>query len=422
MIVYSRAKYERYDDCCLERKTSAANSHRKLRLTVTVTTAIDTVTLPPPPAYVHLTPACLPRPIQTSENNMEFKPDWGKAQAHFAAWWSGSYHERVTLGVTARREPVLPAPELPETLEERWLNPDYRIAQAEHVMSSTYYGGEAFPYFDTHVGPGSLALFLGCPGTLQETTVWYEPAGSTPADVLPLKFDPDNPWWIASRKLVEIGMERASGRYLVSFPDLIENFDIAASLIGAQDILYALIDDPEGVKEIIRQVNDLYFRYYDDLYDLLDGERLGSCFSAFQIWGQGRTAKVQCDAAAMISPATFSEFVAPWLAEQTAKLDYSVYHLDGPDAVCHIEELCRIPDLNAIQWTPGAGEPSVEHECWWPMYDKIRKLGKGLLLLGAEYSGVEALAKHLGPDGVYIGTQAPSVEAADDMLRKAYTW
>ena len=353
---------------------------------------------------------------------MEFKPDWDEARERFVTWWNGSHHERVTLAVMAPRRVDLPPFELPAELRTRWLDPEVRIAEAERQFRSTHYLGEAFPYFDTHLGPGSLALYLGCPGILHETTVWYGPIATAPDEVPPLEFDPDDVWWQASRRLAEEGAKRGEGRYLTSVPDLIENLDTVVSFLGVRETMLALKDDPEGVRRLIEEVNQLYFAYYDELYDLVAGPRLGSCFSAFQIWGPGKTAKLQCDASAMISPEAFAEFVAPALVEQASRLDFAAYHLDGPGAVCHVEQLVRIPDLNAIQWTPGAGEPGPGSEVWWPMYRRIRDAGKGLLLLGVSFAEVEPLARHLGPDGVYIATQAPSLEAGRDLLERACAW
>ena len=42
----------------------------------------------------------------------------------------------------------------------------------------------------------------------------------------------------------------------------------------------------------------------------------GVVFGAFRIWGPGKTAKVQCDASAMFSPAMFEQFVVPALTEE----------------------------------------------------------------------------------------------------------
>lgn len=353
---------------------------------------------------------------------MEFKPDWLEAQERFTAWWNGSSIGRPALHITASIPGEQPPPPVPDDPMQFWTDADSRIMSAEHRFRHTYYGAEAFPYFDTNIGPGSLAMYLGCQPRFAPDTVWYEPLADGIAEMPELSADFENEWWLANVRLVEEGMERGQGRYLTSLPDIIENLDIVSSMVGPQQVLYDLVDDPGAVAEAIRQVNEFYFTYYDKLYGMLEGDRLGSCFSAFSIWGAGRVAKVQCDACAMISPEMFDAVVAPSLREQTDRLDYSVYHLDGPDAVKHLDSLLALPGLNAIQWTPHCTDPGVGSEMWWPMYRKVREAGKGLLLLGARYHEVEPLARHLGPDGVLIGANAPSVDAAKDLIHQASTW
>jgi hypothetical protein len=353
---------------------------------------------------------------------MLYKPDWAEAQDRFAAWWNHESRDRVTLSVSAPRENSNEPPTPPDNWTDWWTDAEWRLALAEHHFESNWFGGEAFPYFDTNIGPGSLAMYLGSEPSFHETTVWYNPIAERISDIPELRMDPENRWWLTNRRLVELGMERGEGKYLTSFPDIIENLDVVASLVGTQPSMYEVMDNRSGVIQLIHELNGLYFDYYDNLFDLLEGDNLGTCFSAFSIWGPGRVCKVQCDAAAMLSAPMFDEIVVPGLIEQTNRLDYSVFHLDGPDCVQHIDALARIPGLNAIQWTPGAAQPSTEAECWWPMYRKILDAGKGLLLLGADIRGVEALARQVGRDGVLIGTTAPSVEFGENLLRKATTW
>ena len=70
--------------------------------------------------------------------------------------------------------------------------------------------------------------------------------------------------------------------------------------------------------------------------------RSSSTFGAFGIWAPGKTAKLQCDASAMFSPDMFQRFVVPSLTEQCEWLDYSMYHLDGSQAMCHLDALLGI--------------------------------------------------------------------------------
>ena len=119
-------------------------------------------------------------------------------------------------------------------------------------------------------------------------------------------------------------------------------------------------------------------------------------------------AKLQCDFNALISREMFRDFTQESLAKQCRNLDYSVFHLDGPDAIKHVPVLMDIKELNALQWTCGAGKPDGGHPDWYPIYDQVRAAGKGLHIM--IYDGkpedweisAQKLVKRYGTAGLYF--------------------
>ena len=104
----------------------------------------------------------------------------------------------------------------------------------------------------------------------------------------------------------------------------------------------------------------------------------------------------------MLSNDMFKEFVLSDLLELTEFLEKSIYHMDGPGEIPHLDHLLSIPRLNAIQWTAGAGAPDVTDVCWFEMYDKIQAAGKSLVLFVEKPEQMEQLVKHLSPRGVFL--------------------
>lgn len=174
-----------------------------------------------------------------------------------------------------------------------------------------------------------------------------------------------------------------------------------------------MCDNPQDVHRLQKDLLDLYFEYYDRCYPIIKDEIGGSCF---WIWGPGRTAKLQCDFSAMISPAMFEEFVVPYLSKQCQRLDHSFYHLDGPQAIPHLDLLLDIPDLDGIQWTPGQGNATVDSPQWFPMYRKIQKRGKLLLLFDANKRHIRRLVQDLSGEGLLIRTSCSHREEADELF------
>lgn len=259
------------------------------------------------------------------------------------------------------------------------------------------YFGEAVPAIAPDLAPNCLALFLGCRGVEMPGTVWCEPF-ITDADawdpVERMRYDPENFYWRFATRLGAEQVRSGRGHWLVQFPDLIEGLDTLEAMRGAERLLFDLHDRPQWVRACLRRITDLYFRYYDVLYDLFRDEVGGS---VFWCWAPGRMAKFQCDFSAMIGPGAFGELMVPVLQEMTERVSYSMYHWDGPGAIPHHDHLLGIRRLDMIQWTPGSGHPPAEDRTWWPLYHKTIDAGKKLYIGGVTMEGLGRLSAEFGP-------------------------
>ena len=144
-----------------------------------------------------------------------------------------------------------------------------------------------------------------------------------------------------------------------------------------------------------------------------------SMYEAFYLWSPGKTAKLQCDGSAMFSPEMFREFVLPGLKEQTEYIDYTMYHLDGTQSIVHLDAILEIEKLNAVEWTPQAGEPGGTDPRWYPLYRKILESGKSLQVLVDSPSRIADLLNAVGTEGIYLlGT---GDEASSERLKTKIT-
>jgi len=76
----------------------------------------------------------------------------------------------------------------------------------------------------------------------------------------------------------------------------------------------------------------------------------------------------------------FDEFVKPELAATCRRLSNTMYHLDGVGELNHLPSLLTIPELDAVQWVPGAGKPDAS---WWPeVLLAIKNAGKNAQICG----------------------------------------
>lgn len=355
--------------------------------------------------------------------NVAWKPDWDQARDHLFRWWQGEGLALHIDGPPQTSRQAFSCPEPPHALRDRWLDPAYRARRDEYNLARSFTVGDNVPQGNANVGPGDLAVMLnvGCQWGFTATTVWYEPTVAAAEDYPPLKFDPDSAGFQALAAMLREQQRVAAGRWLVGMPDLIENMDILAALRGPQTLMMDLIERPDWVREKIQEINQAFFEAFDAFYEMLADDDGGNVFSAFSLWGPGRTAKVQCDASAMISPEMFREFVAPSLTEQCQWLDYSMYHLDGEQALVHLDALLEIQPLKAIEWTPvgisrgeGGGHPK-----WYDLYRRILNAGKSVQAIAVAYEEVIPLLDAVGGAGMSIFTRAPSEQAAHELLERA---
>jgi len=121
----------------------------------------------------------------------------------------------------------------------------------------------------------------------------------------------------------------------------------------------------------------------------------------------------------------FIDLVVPEINNICDGLVNSIFHLDGPDAMKHARGVAKIKKLNALQWTPGAGQPDGGCEKWFNMYDILVDAGKNLWLAITD-GGPDELAesavrlvKRYGPDRLYLHFPIfESKEKAEALIKK----
>ncbi|MCC6424097.1 MAG: hypothetical protein IT447_11515 [Phycisphaerales bacterium] len=348
--------------------------------------------------------------------SLRWKPDWLEVRQRYMKWWK---HEGLVLQVQApadRPMENLERPVPPATLEQCWLDPVYRIKKAEYDLSRLFLGGDNIPFLELHLGPGNLATFLGSEPGYMPDTIWFEPCMSDIETAPPLRFDPANRHFQSQLALLREGMRINNGRFLVAVPDLIENIDTLASLRGPQELMIDMLEQPDVIKQRLAEVNQVYVQAFDAIHQVVKDDLGGNVFSMFCIWGPGKTAKVQCDASAMISTGMFAEFVIPALRQQCQWLDWSMFHLDGTQCLQHLDHLLAIDELDAIQWTPQAGTEPNGSSTWYPVYRKILEGGKSVqaMIIDAQY--VLPLLENVGAKGMFIIAKADSEQEALELL------
>jgi 5-methyltetrahydrofolate--homocysteine methyltransferase len=348
-----------------------------------------------------------------------FKEDWPRARERFLAFWEREIVDRACIAVTAPQKEQISVPE-GQSAEEQIVDPEIHLARFEAFFQNTYWGGEALPAIDSILGQAALGgkpIFQALADNILGT-IWIEPTIED-WDRTPYNFDPDNPW---CRKYIEFKrkeFEAARGKYLVALEGLLWPADMLSLLRGPQRLCMDLIDNPEQVKNALASLKKAYKWVNDTAFEAIHAKTEGAV--SLGIWAPGRYVYLGCDFSCMISPGHFKKFVLPDIEEFATWLEYNFYHLDGPEALKHLPALLEVSALKGIQFERGAANLHLPASHWIPVYQQIQAAGK-LLCISAQYSDVEVLLRHLDPRGVFIVTEAPDPEAAEQLLENARTW
>ena len=344
-----------------------------------------------------------------------WKPNMEATKRRYVDWWQHrgvivNMWEHFQQGVVPHAD--IPAPPAPRDLNQKWFDPQWRADYLDWYVAHSSLKADMLPVVNTHLGPGSLAAILGGVFEGGEDTIWIHPS---PAFDPEIPFDPNHPNYLLHKQLLRACKAKSQGHYYVGMPDLMEGLDVLAALKGTDQVLMDTVMQPELVERQMQRINEVYFQVFDELYDIIrEGDEMAFCY--FSSWAPGRMSKLQSDISTMISTDDYRRFVQPFIREQCRKIDYTLYHLDGVGAMRHLPALLEIEELNAIQWTPGVGEPQGGSPKWYDLYRRILDGGKSLMACWVTLDELPALLENIGTEGVHLEMDFHNEDEVDQAL------
>ena len=345
-----------------------------------------------------------------------WKQNLEETKKHYVNWWN---HKGIVLNMWEHfQEGVKPhadiaAPKPYKDLNQRWFDPQWRAEYLDWYVAHSSLMADMLPVANTQLGPGSLAAILGGVFEGGEDTIWIHPNPNYTDDI---KFDTNHPNWLLHKELLKACKAKAQGHYYVGMPDLMEGMDVLAAIKGTDKVLLDTVMQPEVLEHQMQQINDIYFQVFDELYDIIrEGDEMAFCY--FSSWAPGKMSKLQSDISTMISVDDYRRFVQPFIREQCQKIDYTLYHLDGVGAMHHLDALLEIKELNAIQWTPGVGEPQGGSPKWYDLYKKILAGGKSIMACWVTLDELRPLLDNIGGDGVHLEMDFHNEQEVEQALR-----
>ena len=351
-----------------------------------------------------------------------WKENWERTKEYYTAWWNFDVLDKVPLQVTAPRDGCQPK-QIPEGSVEDRLNKEKNISYTERQIQNTFYGGLSFPQYWPNFGTDVFSAYMGAKlkfsplGSSQPASwvQWHKPVLEDYSDLSILQIKKDNFYWQKTKEFISYALDRSQGKYLVGITDIHGGMDALAVLRGGpQQLCMDLVDNPGGVKKAMEFIWKAWHKVYEESYRIITKGQEGTC-AWINLWSPGKNYPVQNDFTCLISSSMYKEFFLEEIVNEINYLDYSIYHLDGPDALKHLDMLLEIPSLNAIQWGPGTGLAKEGVAKWIPIYKKIQSKKKSIIVY-CKPEEIDFVLDNLRPEGLLISTGCSSEKEARQLL------
>ena len=352
---------------------------------------------------------------------LECKADFERVLERFEAWWRCEIIDRppVCIPIRSSRAPA-PPQKRHASRREKALDAEYQIDCFEARIEGEVFVAESVPIFLPYAGTGVCSTVFGCELEYGEHSVWSKPRVQSCREVPGIEPNLDNPYWNAVREMTRLSLERGRGKWITGVTDMHTNGDLVADLRDPQQLCLDLVDDIESVRAACDHVTRYFPLMFDDLWKPIEaaGQPCTTWTPALHV---GRSYPVSCDFICMISPEMLAETILPSIRAECEFLDRSIFHLDGPGALKHLDALLEIDKLDGVQWVYGAGNAPAAK--WTDVYRKVQRAGKCIQAICEDRSDAKALAEHLSPEGVWFCVnEAVSLDEAEQFLRWCADW
>jgi hypothetical protein len=295
---------------------------------------------------------------------------------------------------------------------EHYLDDTDRLFNVYEEMGGDYIWSAA-PYW----GMPWVEASLGCKviADLKAGSTHTQPPPDFQENLRIPKFSPDNPWVAKMLEFIPALEERSGGRYPVGMTLMRGISDLLSALYGGERFLFRMYEAPDEVKSIVNQLTEYWIQFGKCLLDHLPLYRGGTGAFFYAAWCPGKTIWFQEDAAALLSPDLYEEFIYPSVCKIAESFDHSVIHLH-PSQFIPADYLVKTK-VNVIELHRDVGGPTAEQLA---SYHKTILAEKPLIIWGdLTDEDFDHVLKNLPHEGLAVIMVVDSIEKSAHVWEKA---
>ena len=354
---------------------------------------------------------------QVGSQPLAFCEDLPTIAQRLEAWWAHDCLDRPVFTGAADKNPARPITRRYELLDDldAWFDTKYADMQQMHRV------GDALPRIRVQVPV--FGGVLGAKIEFSSGTAWTHPTIRDDWSNEPgWTWGEDNRWWELMRCVARRVSQDARGRYLVQSPGVGNATDLLSGMRGPQGLCIDVIERPERLLAAAEAIYPTWHRVSAETYRIPVEEGC-AVVQNVGLWSNRPYHVPQVDFSFMTSTVHFRQLFMPEIARHAATIGRNIFHLDGPGVARHIDAVLDIPDIQAIQWVPGAGTPSPLP--WIEMLRKIQRRGRSVQVV-CPPEDVLPLCEALRPEGLAIalsGALTPSdLDDLFDQFCRLHPW
>ena len=307
-----------------------------------------------------------------------------------------------------------------DSLKDRWFDSEYQINRFIETVKQRNFLAESFPVFWPNLGPDVFAAFYGIELEFGDETSYAIHSKDPIEDLIKrLQFSKENEYFKKLEEMTQLALEMSEGRYFVGYSDFQPGFGAVAAWRNPETLCLDIIMEPEGVKQLLRKATQDFQSIFDHFHHILEKNKQPG-LNWLGIPTSGKSHVPSCDFASLISEEHFIEFNLPLLQEEVKKMDYNVFHLDGPGVARHIDPILAISEIDAIQWVQGVGD-NKPIEQWKPLIRKIQSAGKSVVVI-LQPDELTGFMSDMKPEGILLCIPSSGEEPEQSMLKQICKW
>jgi len=356
----------------------------------------------------------------------ELKPDFDAVLNRYEAWWDCAIVDRPLASIRFPKPKAecwtFPRKDFP-SIRDRWMDTEYLVKTAEVGLRNTVHFADSLPVAWPNLGPEVFSAFYGCEMEYGEHTAWSKPIlpDFSGEAVSKLRLDTNSFYFRKIMEMTDALIEAGRNKFIVGYTDLHGGGDAIAAFREPQELLLDTIEHPMEIKHLRDRITTDFLRVYD-----LFHEKLAAGGMPSTTWCpatcKGKYHVPSNDFSCMISDQAFEELFIPGIIRECQHMDRCLYHLDGPQALRFLDRLLEIPEIQAIQWVPGAGQDYWAD--WINVYQRIQSKNKALQINSIPAKDLPRLFECLKPEGVWISSVSgiANDQEAEAALRQISKW